>query len=315
MSIKPLWTEKYRPKTIDEYIFENPEHKQKLSEIISSGNLPNLLLSGTQGAGKTSITEVIIASLGIDESDVLRVNASDDNSVEFMRSTVLPFAESYAFSSPFKVISLQEMDFLSLNSQGILREVLEQNSGTCRFICTCNYANKIIPAIKSRLRHYTFKAPDKEAILLRLVEILLAEGVEVSDDTLVTLNSYLDESYPDIRKIIDRLEENTKDGKLLQPSSAAALSDYQFKIAELVQAGNLQGLRDYVKLEVANEQFDDVFKILYGCLHELPQCNSLEAYEAALVQLSQSMYRNAFVAIPQLNFEELCINLKKVFNG
>jgi replication factor C small subunit len=312
MAIKKLWTEKYRPNTIDEYIFQNEEHKQKLSEIIQTGNLPHLLLSGSQGAGKTAITEVIIKSLGIEDADVLRVNASNDNSVEFIRNTVLPFAESFAFSSPFKIVSLQEMDYLSLNSQAVLREVLEQNSDTCRFIGTCNYANKIMPAIKSRMRQYFFKAPDKEAIMMRTVEILLSEGVEIDDEALVNLNFYIDESYPDIRKIIDRLEENTKDGKLVPAGSAQATADYQFKIVDFIQAGDLQGLRDFAKIEVTNEQFNDVYELLYKHAHEFPQCNTLEAYDLALVQISQAMYRHAFVAIPQLNFEEMCIHLKKV---
>jgi len=311
MAIKKLWTEKYRPNTIDEYIFENAEHKAKLSEIIESGNLPHLLLSGSQGAGKTSITEILIRSLGVEDSDVLHVNASDDNSVEFVRNTILPFAESFAFSSPFKIISLQEMDYLSLNAQGVLREVLEKNSDTCRFIGTCNYANKIMPAIKSRMRQYFFKAPDKEAILMRCVEILLAEGVEIDDDALINLNTYIEESHPDIRKIIDRLEENTKDGRLQPPGSANSIADYQFKIQELIVAGNIQGLREFVKTEVSGEQFNDVYEIMYQHVHEFPQCNSIEALDAALLQISQAMYRHAFVAIPQLNFEEMCIHLKK----
>src|ERR1017187_8047186 len=151
MALKKIWFEAYRPKTLDGYVFQNEQQQAQILKIITSGEIPHLLLTGTQGSGKTTLAEILINELNVDEADVLRINASDKTGIDYIRDTILSFAGTYPIGK-FKVVKLEEGDYMSQAAQGMLRAVLEENMDTCRFVCTCNYENKIIPALKSRFQ-------------------------------------------------------------------------------------------------------------------------------------------------------------------
>ena len=305
-SIRKLWFEKYRPTSLEQYVFQNEQQRDQILRIVASGEIPHLLLTGGAGSGKTTIAEILIKELNVDEADVLRINSSDKTGVDYIRDTILNFAGTYPVGK-FKVVHLSEMDYMSLAAQGMLRAVLEENADTCRFLCTCNYENKIIPAIKSRMQHLRFKAANKDEVLMRMLEILLTEEVEFDPEVV---EKYVDQAYPDLRKIINNMQLNTIDNKLTNPIHDVDGGDYQFKLLDLIVAGNLRELRKLVTEQCTSEQISEVFEFLYRNIGKHPKyATDVNAYENALCILLDGVYKNSIVAIPHLNFEATCIKL------
>jgi DNA polymerase III delta prime subunit len=306
MAAKELWTEKYRPKTLDGYVFQNESQKDQIKRMIVDGDIPHLLLSGTQGSGKTTLAEILINELGVDDFDICRVNASDKTGVDFIRETILNFAGTYPMGK-FKIVKLEEFDYLSLNAQGMLRAVLEENAETCRFICTCNYENKIMPAMKSRMQHMRFKAPLQDDVLMRMFEILTTEGIDFDPEVV---DRYVSQAYPDIRKIINNLQLNSVGGKLMLPSGEGEDGDYQFQLLDLIISGNIKEIRRIVTEQCTPEQISEIYELLYKNLKKHPKfASNVQAYEQALCILLDGVYKHSLVAIPHLNFETTCIKL------
>jgi len=308
MAAKRLWTEVYRPSTLDGYVFQNEDQQKQLTRFIVDQDIPHLLLTGTQGSGKTTIAEILIKALGINDEDVLRINASDKTGVDYIRDTILGFASLYPMGK-FKIIKLEEFDYMSQAAQGMLRAVMEENADTCRFVCTCNYENKIIPALKSRMQHLRFKAPNRDDVLVRMVEILVTEDVQFD---LEILEKYVDQAYPDIRKIINNMQLNTNAAVLGNPQVDADGGDYQFKLLDLLSAGDLRGIRTTVSEQLTSDQIGEVYEFLYRNLKKHPvfaDAAGRELYEQALVTLNDGMYKHGLVALPHLNFESTCIRL------
>lgn len=300
MAAKRLWTEIYRPSTLEGYVFQNAQHEQQLKKFLAEGDIPHLLLTGTQGSGKTTISKILVNELGIEDTDILKYNASKETGVDYIREVLIPFAESYPIGK-FKVIQLEEFDYMSQNAQGMLRDVMESNAESCRFIATCNFEHKIIPPLKSRFQHLRFKAPSRDDVLIRMAEILISENVDFDADML---DKYVTQAYPDLRKIINNLQLNTCDGKLDQPTQDSDGQDYQFQLLELLQSGKLVALSTLVVEQCDTSQISEVYEFLYQNLHIHPKLkNNPGAYEQCLVILNDGIYKHGLVAIPHLNFK------------
>jgi len=306
MAIKKLWFEEYRPKTLDGYVFQNDQQKRQILKIIESGEIPHLLLTGSAGSGKTSLAKILINELKVDEADVLDINASDKTGIDYLRDTILGFAGTYPIGK-FKVVHLSEFDYMSQAGQGMLRVVLEENADTCRFLCTCNYEHKIIPAIKSRMQHIHFKSPNKDDVLMRMFEILSGEGVDFDPEIV---QKYVDQAFPDMRKMINNMQLNTSSGKLGDPVIDADGGDYQFKLLDLIIVGNLREIRKLVTEQCTSEQLSEVYEFLYKNIGKHPKyAADRNAYESALCVLLDGVYKHGLVAIPHLNFEATMIKL------
>ena len=143
---KELWVEKYRPKTVSEYVFKNASQRKQVEQWVQDGSIPHLLFSGSAGTGKTTLAKVLINDLDVQSADVLYINASRDNNVDTMRQKITSFCETMPWGE-FKVVLLDEADYMTPNAQAILRGMMEQYHTSVRFILTCNYPNRIIPAI------------------------------------------------------------------------------------------------------------------------------------------------------------------------
>ena len=305
MAIKQMWFEKYRPKTIDEYSFQDAQHERTVRQWISEGEIQHLLFAGVQGSGKTALSKIIIDALGIDEMDLLEVNASNKNGVDYVRDEIISFTETMPMGR-LKIVHLEEFDYMSQQAQGMLRDVLGNDNGTFRFICTCNYENRIIPALKSRFQVFRFKAPDQERVLINMLAMLEAEKVEHDPEVVYT---YIQQAYPDIRKVINNLQQNSVDGKLLSPKESGADADYKFKILELLAVGDFEGVYELVIKQVPQEEVESLYEYLWQNLKNLPACKDKDVYRKAVLVIADGLRAHAVAAFPHVTFQATCIRL------
>lgn len=165
-----LWVEKYRPKKLEDYV-GNDHLKQKISDYISTGDVPHLLLFGKAGTGKTTLAKLIVNSINC---DFMIINASDENNVDTVRNKVKSFASTIGFKDT-KIIILDEFDYMTPNAQAILRNLMETFSRHCRFILICNYVEKVIDPIQSRCQTFQIVPPTKRDVAIQISKILGAE--------------------------------------------------------------------------------------------------------------------------------------------
>lgn len=217
--MKQLLVEKYRPKTIQEYVFQNEAMKQQCFKWIHEGIIPNLLFIGPAGCGKSTISGMLVNELGLNSIDVKRVNASLVSGIGFIREELEPWLKKRPFGK-YKVVQLEELDRLSRDAQMALRNVAEEFSGTARFIATANYESGIIDAMHSRFQTTTIDTMDYDGVLGLVCDILEKEGTSFNDDA--DLLSHIDAYQPDIRKIINSIDQHTTSGNVLQPLKNAS---------------------------------------------------------------------------------------------
>ena len=301
-----LWCEKYRPSRISDYLFQNAIHKKAFLKMVKERSIPHLLLSGVQGSGKTSLSKVLVTELDLDSTDVLTINASDENSVDVIRDKIKAFISTFALG-PFKVVQLEECDYITLNGQGVLRQMMEEYVDQARFILTCNYEHKVIPAIKSRCQHYHFKSFDRDDVAERIVRILIEEKVKF---TLDLVDKYVSVGYPDIRKIINLAQQNSIEGSLQSPTETD-VGDYKFKLIEMIEGDHWVDIRLMLCSSVAPEEWEDVYRFLYENLHKAPKFSKKENWESGIITIAEYLYRNASVADPEINFAAFIIQLNQ----
>ena len=311
-AIEKLWPEKYRPKTINEYIFNDEVHEKAFKKIVDTKQIPHMLLSGIQGTGKTAIAQILINEC-IDEdvrdTDVLIINASDQNSVDDIRGQIKSHILSFGMGD-YKVILLQEADYLSQPAQGILRDLMEEHEESCRFILTCNYIHKLKPAIRSRCQKFIFKAPDRDYICERMVYILRNEGVSLTADDVGVVVNHIDSNYPDIRSIINSLQQHVHDGKLLPPAATVSASDYKITILDSIKKDDWMRLANELAFSVGDSEWEEVFGILYQNLPLSPKFKKdKEKWGEGIVLIAEHLNRHYQSGKPHINGTSLMIQL------
>jgi len=261
--MKELWVEKYRPKTVDGYVFRDDHQRKQIATWIKDKSIPHLLLSGSAGIGKTTLAKILINEIGIEEFDVLEINASRTNSVDDVRDKITNFVQMIPFG-PFKVVLLDEADYLSPNAQAALRGVMEEYSQTSRFILTCNYPNRIIPALHSRCQGFHVERTDQTEFTARVATILVEENVEFDLDTL---DMYVKVAYPDLRKCIQLVQQSSTEGTLESPNKGdAGEADWKFDMVELFKAGKITEARKMLCSKLRAEEMEEVYRWLYDNL-------------------------------------------------
>lgn len=259
-----LWVERYRPKTLNEYV-GNDDIKKKVQVWLDQGDIPNLLFFGPAGTGKTSLAKIIGKTL---DADVMYINTSDENSVDVIRDKIKGFASTSGFSK-WKIVILDEADFATANFQAALRNTLETFSKHTRFILTCNFIEKIIDPIQSRLVSFHVIPPDKKSVAIRCAQILKSENITYNPKDVIAL---IDQYYPDQRRIIQSLQRNSVSGELVIDEQFKMVSGYCEKVLEQLKSNfDVKQTFNNIRQIIADSkvrQFDDLFRYLFDNLEE-----------------------------------------------
>lgn len=302
-----LWVDRYRPKTLSEYVFTDDKQKSVVQRWVEEGSIPHLLLYGGAGTGKSTLARVLINDLDIDEGDVLYINASRDNGVDMIRRRITQFSETMPWGK-FKIIFLDEADHLTPEAQGALRATIEQYSSIVRFILTCNYVNRITPPIKSRCQSFFVTNHDIFDFTTRAAEILLDNDVDFDLDTL---NIYVKANYPDLRKTINSLQQNVIGGKLENPEDEVG-SDWKLKMVQLFQDGKLKEARKFICEKATPEDYDEIFRFLYRNLEFFGDTDDKQ--DEAVIIIRNGLVKQVSCADLEMNLSATMIELTRLKN-
>ena len=296
-----LWVEKYRPKKLEEYV-GNEHLKQKVSDYLSSGDVPHLLFFGKAGTGKTTLAKLIVNSINCDH---IIINASDENNVDTVRNKVKGFASTVGFKD-LKVIILDEFDYMTPNAQAILRNLMETFSKHCRFILTCNYVEKVIDPIQSRCQTFQIVPPTKKDVAVQISQILGKEGVSFEPKDLVPI---IDSSYPDIRKVINTCQLNSSKGKLKLDTTSVIDSDIKSKVVEILKGNDAKPNKwKNIRQAIADSRVQD-FSEMYSYLYEKVDEYGGSNTSNIILILSESQHKDALVVDKEITFMSCIIQI------
>ena len=296
-----LWVEKYRPKKLEEYV-GNDHLKQKVSDYLSSGDVPHLLFFGKAGTGKTTLAKLIVNSINCDH---IIINASDENNVDTVRNKVKGFASTVGFKD-LKVIILDEFDYMTPNAQAILRNLMETFSKHCRFILTCNYVEKVIDPIQSRCQTFQIVPPTKKDVAVQISQILGKEGVSFEPKDLVPI---IDSSYPDIRRIINTCQLNSSKGKLKLDTTSVIDSDIKSKVVEILKSNDAKPNKwKNIRQAIADSRVQD-FSEMYSYLYEKVDEYGGSNTSNIILILSESQHKDALVVDKEITFMSCIIKI------
>ena len=306
--MKELWIEKYRPKTIDGYVFVDDNQRQQVESWIKDGSIPNLLFSGSPGTGKTTLGKMLINELGVDEYDVLYANGSKEGRKIEWVDKLISFCQTMPFGK-FKVVFIDEADYLNPNSvQPAMRNLMEDYSHSVRFILTCNYPNKIIPPLHSRLQQLHISKTDHTEFTARAATVLVTENVEFDIDTL---DSYVRATYPDLRKCLQLLQQNSQTGALNAPNSTdRSVGDWKLDCVELFKAGKIREARTLICQQSTPEETEDIFRWMYDNLDLWT--TDVERQDQAIVIIRNGMANMPMVADQEINLSATLCELSRL---
>lgn len=292
-----LWVEKYRPKTLNDYVFQNQDQQDQFRAWVRDRSIPHLLLTGPAGTGKTTAARMLVNELGIQSYDYLEVNASNDSKVEIMREKINTFASTRPFGE-LKIILLDEADYLSINSQALLRNTIESYHDTCRFILTANYPHKVIPALHSRCHHIHIDQLDINEFTARAATILVEENVEFDIDTL---DYYVRAAYPDLRKCLNLLQTGSTSGQLrtIAGSGSSFTHDYMVEAVKHIRDRDLRQARKIICNNFRADEVDAIYRWMYENLDLWS--DTPEGQDQALIIIRRAYVNCAAVADQEIN--------------
>lgn len=302
-----LWVEKYRPKSISDYVWVNDNQKTQVQSWIAEKAIPNLLLSGGPGVGKTTLAKCLFHELGVDDSDIKYINASQNTGVDYLRS-LQGFVETMPMGE-YRYVLLDEADYLSQNAQAMLRNMIEEYSNVCRWILTCNAPHKIMPALHSRCQGFHIEHLDRELFVTRIATILITEGVDLTEENLEILDEYTIATYPDLRKCINLLQQNCTNGQLNRPNKGSSMDsmDYMIQAIGMFKQGKIHDARKVICAQAKVEDYEEIYRMLY---RNLNWWSDEEAKQhQAIVIIANRLKDHALVADPEINLAACLIEL------
>jgi DNA polymerase III delta prime subunit len=306
--MKELWVEKYRPTTVDGYVFVDANQQQQVESWIRDKSIPNLLFSGSPGTGKTTLGKMLINELGVDEYDVMYANGSKEaRKVEWV-DKLISFCQTMPYGD-FKVVFIDEADYMNPNSvQPALRNLMEDYSHSVRFILTCNYPNKIIPPLHSRLQQLVILKTDHTEFTARAATVLVSEGVEFDIDTL---DSYVRATYPDLRKCLQLLQQNSQGNTLVAPNSTdKSMGDWKLDCVQLFKDGRIREARTLICQQSTPEETEDIFRWMYDNLDLWS--TDVHKQDQAIIIIRNGMASMPLVADQEINLSATLSELSQL---
>lgn len=289
-----LWAEKYRPDTLNGYICDS-NLKDIITDFINRKDIPHILLHGNAGTGKTTLAKILVKNI---PSDCIYINASDTNGIEMVRTKIKGFAGSAGFQ-PLKIVILDEADFFTTEAQAALRNLMETYSQTTRFILTCNYVEKIIKPLISRCQVFDIEPPTPKDVAIHIKNILDKENIKYE---LPALKNVLDDFYPDVRKIINFVQQNSTSGTLKIVKNQNASFDLKNKIIELLKSSktNSSAFNDIRQLvnDAGTKVYDELYSELYSRSKEYAPGKEL----SVIIDLAEHTYQSAMVVDKEITF-------------
>jgi len=307
--MKELWVEKYRPTKIADYVFRDNAQKKQVQSWLDSKAIPHLLFSGAAGTGKTTLAKVLLHELEVDWGDVLIMNGSTENGVDEVRDRITNFATTIPFGD-FKYVLLDEADYLTGNAQAALRGVMERYSNSCRFLLTCNYPHKIIPALHSRCQGFHIEKLDRNEFTARIATILLSEGIPLeTEDDLEVLELYVAAEYPDMRKCIGLCQQNSQDGKLHKPHvEDMGTADYKLQMIALFRDGKIKEARNLICKSAVVEDYESIYRHMYENLEYWGA--DIETQSKAILVIRNALVNHVAIADPEINLSACLCELE-----
>lgn len=306
--MKKVWVEAYRPKSVDKIIMPDNRTKKIFAKYVAEGEIPNILMYGGPGTGKTSMSLALIRDLKVDKVDVLKINCSDEK-IDALRDKVKGFATTMAMGK-FKVVRLEEFDYIGDTAFSLLRSLIEEVSSSCRFIATCNYIQKIPAPLRSRFQEFSISSPAKDDVMVLGAEILESENISFNVDDL---EKVVAASYPDVRKMIQLLESSSTDGKLNLSSGNESVYDWKIELISHLATGDLKAARKCVCESSTKEELPEVYRFLYDNVNRVPKLKKLE--DEAIVLVAEYQHKAAFAYDGELVIAALFICLDQLQNG
>jgi DNA polymerase III delta prime subunit len=303
MKENSLFVEKYRSKTLEDYI-GNEQLKSIVAQYIEKNDLQNLLLYGTPGTGKTTLAKLIVNNF---DCDFLYINASDERGIDTIRDKVQGFASSASFK-PIKIIILDEADFLTIQAQASLRNIIETYSRTTRFILTCNYLERIIDPLQSRCQVLKITPPSKKEVAKHIAGILDKEEInyELGDLALI-----VNKHYPDVRKILNTCQVNTVDGTLKIDNTVltGGYKDGLLKELKSPSKSSFKTIRQ-ILADSNLDDFEEIYRFLYDNLDEYG--NNDLAKAMIVIEIENYMYHANFRIDKEINVCALVASILKI---
>jgi len=299
-----LWVEKYRPQTLSEYV-GNETVKETIQQYLDNNDIPHLLLHGKAGTGKTTLAKLIVNTI---KCDSMIINASDENNVDTVRNKVKNFASSMGFAG-FKIIILDEFDYMTPNAQAILRNLMETFSKHCRFILTCNYHEKIIDPIKSRCQTFAITPPTKKDVAVQVTRILDAENIKYD---LKNVADIISSYYPDIRRILNTCQLQSAKGELKVDHQIMVESNFQTKLVDLLKANDdKRNMFMNIRQAVADNRLNDyseMYSMLYSKVDEYAAGNTANV----ILTIAEGLSKDALVVDKEIVFMSTIIQILNI---